>query len=559
MIGRLYALFLLFVLSLISITIRLFYWQVVAADRLAGLAQMQRTMSETVQAKRGNIYSVDGSPLVINQRAFLVYAEPHNIKNLPTAASVLSRELGIDEATISAQLWDKEKRWIPLAHKVDESIAERIKAQNLEGIGFFDESKRFYPEGSMAAHLLGFVGNNAKGEDQGYFGLEGYYDEQLRGRNGFREAETDALGHLILLGNRREIPVEHGRDIYLTMDKTIQFIAESKLKEAIEKYQAKGGTVTVLDPKTGAILAMAAFPSYYPGDYSVYPEEYYKNPIVASSYEPGSTFKVLVLATALEGKAIPVNATFQEEGPVSIGGYSIKTWDQKYHGEISLSQILQYSSNVGMVYIQQQMDNTYLLDAVTKLGFGAATDVDLQEETSVDLRSRDQWREIDYATLSFGQGIAVTPIQMVRAVAALANGGKILRPYAVKQIITPEGKIIRTQQTVERELYSRETTVAISEMMVAAVEHGEAKYRRPKGYRIAGKTGTAQIPVEGHYDATKTIASFVGYGPVEDPKFIMLVTIHEPTTSSWGSETAAPLFFVIAKELLAYLRISPTE
>lgn len=559
MTGRLYALFLLFVLALVSITVRLFYWQVIASDRLAGLAQMQRTLSETVQAKRGKIFSADGSPLVINQRAFLVYAEPQNIKNTQTAISVLSRELGIAEATLSSQLWDKTKRWVPLAHKVDESAVERIKTEKLEGIGFFDQSKRFYPEGSMAAHLLGFVGNNAKGEDQGYFGLEGYYDEQLRGRNGFREAEADALGHLILLGNRREIPVENGRDIYLTLDKTIQFIAESKLKEGIEKYQAKGGTVSILDPKTGAILAMAAFPSYHPGDYSSYPEVYYKNPIIAATYEPGSTFKVLIMATALQGKAIPVTATFQEEGPVRIGGYTIKTWDQQYHGEITLSQILQYSSNVGMVFIQQQMDNTYLLDSITRLGFGVSTDVDLQEETYVDLRPRNQWREIDYATLSFGQGIAVTPIQMVRAVAALANGGKILRPYAVKQTITPEGKIIRTQQTVEREMFTKETTAAVGEMMIAAVEHGEAKYKRPKGFRIAGKTGTAQIAIEGHYDSEKTIASFVGFGPVDDPKFIMLVTIHEPTTSPWGSETAAPLFFVIAKELLSYLRIAPTE
>ncbi len=556
---RLYVLFFLFIVALLSITARLFYWQVIAADKLAGLAQMQRTFSEMVPAKRGKIFSDDGSPLVINQRAYLVYAEPPNVQNLQQAISQLSGALRIDASTLSAQLSDKTKQWVPLAHKVDELAVERIKESSLAGIGFFDQSKRFYPEGSMAAHLLGFVGNNAKGEDQGYFGLEGYYDEQLRGRNGLREAETDALGHLILLGNRREIPVENGRDIYLTMDKTIQFIAESKLKEGIEKYQAKGGTVTVMDPKTGAILAMAAFPAYDPGEYFVYPQEYYKNPIIASTYEPGSTFKVLVMAAALEKKAIPVTAKFQEDGPVRLGGYTIQTWDQKYHGAIDLSQILQYSSNVGMVYIQQQMDNDALLDAVTQLGFGASTDIDLQEETYVDLRERDQWREIDFATLSFGQGIAVTPIEMVRAVAALANGGKIMRPYAVKQIITPEGKIVRTQPTVEKEMFSKETTAAVSEMMVAAVEHGEAKYKRPKGFRIAGKTGTAQIPVEGHYDSEKTIASFVGYGPVDDPKFIMLVTIHEPTTSSWGSETAAPLFFVIAKELLSYLGISPTE
>jgi cell division protein FtsI/penicillin-binding protein 2 len=410
----------------------------------------------------------------------------------------------------------------------------------------------------MAAHILGFTGKNYKGESQGYFGVEGFYDEQLRGRDGILKREADVLGNPIILGKNEEISAEDGRDLYLTIDKTVQYIVESKLKEGMERYQALGGTVIVYEPATGAILACASFPSYNPAKFEEYPSGVYANPAIASSYEPGSTFKVLVMAAALNEEKIKPDAKYDETGSLEIGGYTIKTWNDKYHGKISISQILEYSSNVGMVFVGNNLGEDMLVKYIENLGFGSKTDIDLQEESSPDIRPRNKWYKIDYATASFGQGIAVTPLQMIRAVSAIANEGKLMKPYVVKSIKLIKGKVITTKPQVEKQIFKREVAAFVSELMAEAVENGETRNLRPIGYRIAGKTGTAQVPIAGHYDTEKTIASFVGFAPVDKPKFVMLVALREPSASIWGSETAAPIFFEIAKELFSYYRISPS-
>jgi len=549
----------LFLLLFILITLRLFYWQVLSFEQLGGLAEKQRSVTLSIPASRGRIYSSDGTPLVLNQRSFGVVLEPQKVQDKEAVFSVLSKELNMPTASISAKLTDETKVWVPIAHKIDEPVIERIKGYKLKGIDFIEESKRYYPEASMAAHILGFVGKNAKGEDQGYFGIEGYYDEQLRGRDGILREEADARGNPILASDQKSIPAENGRDLILYIDKTVQFIVENKLKQGIDKYKAKGGTAVVLDPVTGGIIADASFPSYDPGTYYKFPSEFYKNPAVSSSYEPGSTFKVLVMAAALnEGKLKP-DVKFNEEGPVEIGDYTIKTWNQKYHGEITLTQILEYSSNVGMVFVEKNLDKNIFLQYLENFGLGHATNVDLQEEIYPEMRQENKWHEIDYATASFGQGVAVTPLQMVRAVAAIANSGKLMVPHVVKSINFPDGRSVQIKPQAERVIFKPEVAKAVTEMMVSAVNNGEVRFAKPAGYRIAGKTGTAQIPIAGHYDTEKTIASFVGFAPADSPKFVMLITLTEPSASQWGSETAAPIFFDIAKELFSYYSISPSD
>lgn len=554
---RIKLVFLLIIIIFIVISVRLFYWQVSSFDVLKGLAEKQTSSTLLIPAKRGVIYSSDKSPLVINQKAYSIYLETKKIENLKETVKKLANTLEMDEASISSKIADQSLYFVPIARKVDENKADNLKNLSLKGVDMIEESKRYYPESSMSAHLLGFVGKNSKGEDQGYFGIEGYYDSQLKGRDGMRKFEVDAQGNPILAAGFEDVPAENGRNIVLTIDKTVQFLTEKKLLDGIEKYGAKGGTVIVMEPKTGAILAMASYPSYDPAKYYNYPNEWYKNPGVSFYYEPGSTFKVLVMAAALNEKKINPDTKFYETGPINIGGFTIKTWDQQYRGEISLSQILEYSSNVGMVDISAKLGDDLLLRYLEKLGFGATTGIDLQEEFSPDLRPSDKWYKIDFATASFGQGIAVTPLQMIRAVGAIANGGKLMKPYLVKSIELDNGKTIQTRNLVVRNVYNKEATSLVTEMMVSAVENGETRMIKPAGYRIAGKTGTAQIPIAGHYDAEKTIASFVGFAPVEDPKFIMLVTVREPTLSPWGSETAAPIFFSIAKDLFSYYSISP--
>ncbi|MBI4137501.1 penicillin-binding protein 2 [Candidatus Roizmanbacteria bacterium] len=538
------------------IWLRLFYWQVVSHDELRDLADSQHFYRLEIPPARGEIRSSDGTPLVTNQTAYLVFAEKKNVTDIEEYAEQVAPVLEMEEASVSALLTEHDV-WVPIKHQVEAPVVDKIKQLELAGLGFEREDKRFYPETSMAAHLLGFVGKDALGRPKGYFGLEGFYDKELAGQPGFLLQERDAYGNPIVIGKIDRIEPKHGRSLLLYIDKTIQFIAETKLKKALEKYGAKAGNVVIMDPKTGGILASASYPNYDPLLFSEFPDEYYRNPIVADTYEPGSTFKPLVMAKAFDEKKLKATDTYEERGPVAVGGYQIKTWNNEYHGEISMSQILQYSSNVGMVYISSKLEKDTMLTFLSDFGLGSKTGIDLQEEAETFMRSESEWRDIDLATASFGQGIAVTPIQMVRAISAIANDGILMEPRLVKEIVSDDGKTIAIPPKEVRRLYSAPTAKVIAELMVDAVEHGEAKWTVIKGFRIAGKTGTAQIPVEGHYDSEKTIASFVGFGPVENPRFVMLVTLREPTSSPWGSETAAPLFFDIANELFPYFGIHP--
>jgi cell division protein FtsI/penicillin-binding protein 2 len=314
-----------------------------------------------------------------------------------------------------------------------------------------------------------------------------------------------------------------------------------------------------MDPNTGGILAAAAFPSYDQRKFTDYDKDLYAQPLVSETYEPGSTFKALVMAAGLNEKVITPSTAFTEDGPLKIGDYLIRTWNNEYHGQQTMTEVLEHSSNPGMVFVGRQLGRDRLYNYIQKFGFGDKTGVDLEGEEASYLRPLNDWGEIDLATASFGQGIAVTPIQMIRAIASLANGGKLMEPHLVKRMINPNGKTLEIAPKVIRDVISPATAKIITEMMITAVDQGDAKWAKPKGYRIAGKTGTAQIPVQGHYDEKKTIASFVGFAPADDPRFVMLVTLREPSSSQWGSETAAPLFFTIAKELYSYYGISPSN
>lgn len=540
------------------IAARLFYWQVLSSGELSQIAAKQHLMRLEVLANRGEIVSSEGYPIVSNKHAYLVYAEPKKIIDKKTTTEKLSQKLSVDEASISGQL-NSELFWVPLKHKVDQEIVDALRELKLVGVGFEIENKRYYPEGSMSAQLVGFVGSAFDGNPRGYFGLEGYYDRQLRGRVGFLQQAKSASGNPILAGETQRIPPQDGSTLKLHLDRTVQFIIEKKLREGLEKYQAKGGTIIVLNPKNGGILAMASEPSFDPSVYSDYTQDRYKNLAISGVYEPGSTFKTIVMAAALEENVVKPDTIFEEKGPIPVGGYFIRTWNNKYNGTVTATEILEKSSNVGMVQIEKLMGGEKLLSYIKKFGFGLETGVDLDSEESPALRLDNEWKEIDYATLSFGQGIAVTPLQMVRAVSVLANGGKLFEPHVVASIISPTGETFDIKPKLVAEIITPVTASVITEMMVQAVDKGEAKFAKPKGYRVAGKTGTAQIPVAGHYDSEKTIASFVGFAPADDPKFVMLVTLREPTTSPWGSETAAPLFFSIAKELFSYYAIPPSS
>lgn len=555
---------------------RLFYWQF-----LANLPGAQKNVSQQeIPAPHGEIFSSDGFPLVTNQEAFLLYAKPHDLDVPPkTVAEKLAPYLIPEKfATVSASVdlslrEEKEKLkkekaselekslsdpslfWVQLARKVSSQAKEKIEAEKIKALGFEKDDKRFYPEASMAAQLLGFVASDKFGRDTGYFGLEGYYNRRLRGKPGKPKQIIDAFGFPILIDKYLAANPKKGASLYLSIDRTIQFIVENNLKRAVEKYGAKSGTVVVANPKNGNILAMATYPTYNPQNFQAYEQDLYKNPAVAETYEPGSTFKVIAMAAALDTNSVtPDTICTVCDGPRQIGGFEISTWNKKYFPNSTLTDVIVHSDNVGMTFVADKLGLDRFHEYIAKFGFGQPTNIDLQEESSGVLHPKNEWRPIDLATASFGQGLGVTPIQIVQAVGAIANRG-ILNPPKIVQKIVDNGREETVKKDASKRVISEKTALQITEMMVNAVDLGESRYFKPKGYRVAGKTGTAQIPVAGHYDPNKTIASFVGFAPADEPKFVMLVKFTEPSSSQFGSETAAPTFFDIAKELFIYLGI----
>ena len=557
--------FLLFLFILVGILIsaRLFYWQVFSFENLSAAAERQHWVSFEIPAKRGEILASDGAPLVSNQEAFLVFASLPEIKD--KAETIVDKLVPFlekdDTATMAGLIKERLSRtdlvWVPLKNEISRETKTEIENLNLEGIGFEEEQKRSYPEGSASAHLLGFVGRDINGQRKGYFGLEGYYDLELKGWSGLLKREKDASGKPILISEAKKEEQRDGRTLLTTIDRTIQFLISEKLEEGLNRYGAASGSVVVMEPQTGAILGMAALPNYDPENYSSFDKKLYSNPVVASSYEPGSTFKILVMAAALnEGVIKPETRCDRCSGPRSISNYTIKTWNEEYFPDSTMIEVIQHSDNVGMVFVGEKLGIDKMVDYLEKYGFGNATGIDLEDESSPKLRPHQEWKPIDLATVSFGQGIALTPLQMTKAVATLANGGYLVTPFVVQKVISEEGTTEIKPKKGEQILKST-STLMVTEMMVNAVDSGEAKWAKPKGYRIAGKTGTAQIPVAGHYDKEKTIASFVGFAPADNPQFVMLVTLREPASSPWGAETAAPLWFDIAREIFTYYGIQP--
>jgi cell division protein FtsI/penicillin-binding protein 2 len=599
------------------ITLRLFYWQVFYHDELVARAEGQRIIKKEVVAPRGSILFSDGSILAGSEPAFSMFLQPKVIDaeiskkfsdgrktDLLTAQAPsdvqkvidlykndLTQKLGtflndLDfkdfESTESAEIIealkkDKENKtkaevlsklkenlhWISLNRKIDLASKQQLEKMDLSGVGYDETSLRFYPEGSSSAHLLGFVASDAYGEEAGYFGLEGFYNGELKGKNGVLTQEKDALGLPILIGKFLVQNAKPGKTLVLNIDRTIQHIAEEKLKEGMQKYGAKGASAIVMDPQTGKILAMASYPSYDPLRAFQFPNDYHRNPNTADSYEPGSTFKVLVMAAAMNEKVVEPDTRCDIcAGPVSLSGFTIRTWNNKYTADSTMTDVIIHSDNTGMVFAARKLGFEKFYQYIKDFGFGEPTKIDLQDESSPPLREKEDWKEIDLATASFGQGISVTPVQLVTAVSSIANGGKLMEPQVVAEI-RDQGKVYKIKPRVVRQPLKEETTKLATEMMINAVDKGEANYYKKAAgladYSIAGKTGTAQVAVAGHYDKDKTIASFVGFAPANNPRFVMLVRYNEPQSSIFGADTAAPTFFAIAKEIFTYLGIPPKE
>jgi cell division protein FtsI/penicillin-binding protein 2 len=558
----------IFILLFLGLTARLAYWQVIRGADLSQKAQGQYDSSTVTSAPRGNILAPDGSFWVLRNNVWQITANPKLIKDSPEKiaerVSHFLVEKPDDVASVSAEVFrinsllsKKNVSWVSIAQKVSDGIKKNIQAMGITGLDFIQQEGRFYPEASSAAQLLGFVGKDEAGENVGYFGIEGYYNLPLSGKPGFVAQEKDAKGIPILLGGSKQVTAINGVDLTVSVDKRIQIVAEKKLEEGIAKYGAIGGTVTIMNPHTGEILAMVGSPSFDPDKYQKYGNDYFRNPVISDSFEPGSTFKVVVMASGIDMGAItPETKCDICAGPLNVDGYQIKTWNNEYRDGSTMTDVLVHSDNVGMSFVGQKMGADGLYDYLQKFGFGSLTGIDLQGEAAPALRKRGTWSNVDLDTTTFGQGIAVTAIQMVRAVSVIANGGYLPTPHVVTKI-QGDGWQEKIDPPAPIRIISQKAAEETAEMMVAAANIGEAKWTKIPGFTVAAKTGTAQIPVAGHYDPTNTNHSFIGFAPVKNPKFVMMVTLHSPTQSPWAAETAAPLWYSIARDLFPYMGVQP--
>lgn len=554
---RIKFLYIFFLASFLIVLSKLFYWQVIESERLSALASDQYYFKREIPAERGKIKTRDNFPLVMNQKNYLLYADPNKIKNSSEELlSKLKKYINCDKVSTDS-LKDKNLFWVSVAKNIDQKTKLEIEKEKIPGIGFENKDARFYPEASMSASLLGFVGEDKDGFRKGFFGIEGFYDGELKGKSGVKYFEKDALERPIPLGVSEEEKLIPGRDLILNIDRSLQFSVEKRLKEGIDKYGAVSGSITIVNPQNGAVLAMASFPAYDPDKFYLFDSSLYRNLVISSLFEPGSIFKPIVMASALDSGSIKLTDICSIcYGPRKISDYEIKTWNDKYYPNSTMVDIIVHSDNVGMVYLSEKMGATIIFEYLKRFKLGENTGIDLQGEISSDLKGIDLLSEIDIATISFGQGIAFTPIQVLMSISAIANKGELYQPQVVNSIVEGD-KIVKISPKKRGSPISSKAAREVTKMMVEAVEKGEAKWAKPKGYVIAGKTGTAQIPIAGHYDPEKTIASFVGFAPAFDPKFAMLVTLNEPKSSQWGSETAAPLWFSIASDVFRLWDIPP--
>jgi len=541
-----------YIIVICIIIIRLFYLQVIAPSYYSA----DYTKTRKIIPARGRILDRNYQPLAVNQTKYQLFVEPQKVKSKGDLVKTLEEELQLGEATLSARM-NMEKTWAAITNNLSKETKESIEARDLQGIGFAEEEQRFYPEASLAAHLTGFLGRDSEGGSIGYFGVEGYYDKDLAGLPGVLKSERDLMNRPIFVGNQERVEANDGRDIVLTIDKSVQLIIKTHLKKGVEKFKAKSGCVIAVKPQTMEVLGLSCLPDFDPEQYVEFSEKDFSNWLISSTYEPGSTFKPLVMAAAVEERVVKPADIFNETGPARIGGYTVRNWNDQYDGKITFTRLLEKSSNVGMVHVGELLGNEKLHDyIVNKYGFGDYTQIDLQGESPGRVKPLSAWYPIDAATMSFGQGVSITGMQLVRAFGAVINGGHLMRPYVVKEVIEHGESKVR-EPVIQQDVLSEKTSAIMRKMLVSTVTHAEATWKIPKGFTFGGKTGTAQIAVEGTYDASKTIASFIGFAPAEDPEFLMMVVIQEPESSSWGSETAAPLFFDIAEDLLIYYNVAP--
>ena len=533
---------------------RAFYLQALQGDRLMRLGQRQHLKEWTVLPKRGGVFDRGGEALALSLEAQSVYARPRRIQDAAKSARDLARVLKISSAEIKERL-TSAKPFVWIKRQISPDEAGQIQNLNIEGVGMFHEPHRYYPQGQLAGQVIGFVGRDAEGLE----GLELGYNEYIRGETGSSVSERDALGRRVLVEGVEGLQVPAGGDIHLTLDTSIQHLAEKELEASIDKYRAKAGVAIAVEPRTGEILALANYPTFNPNNYSAASPEQRRNRAVTDSFEPGSTFKTIVAAAALEeGIVEKEDLFFCEYGKFSYAGRIIH--DTHPHGWLPFSKILQVSSNIGFSKVADKLKKDRFFKYIEKFGFGQVSGIDMPGEAPGLLRRPETWSGIDLATHAFGQGLSATPLQMVMAYAAIANGGFLMRPYVVRRALSPKGEVLVENQphVVRRVVSERTARLLASILQDVTTEGGTGKMAKVEGFDVAGKTGTAQKVdlVNGGYDAKKRVASFVGFVPADEPRLVLMVLVDEPQSNVYGGVVAAPVFQNIARGALRHFGVA---
>ena len=534
-------------LAFAGLLVRATWLQTVRAESLSSLGLTQHRESVTLPAGRGTIFDRGGFELALGERATTVYANPMQIANPRRAAVAVEHTLGLSADRIFPTLADRSHGFVYVARQADPAQAAALKRLKLPGFGFYPEERRTYPQGSVAAQVLGFVGTDGTGLS----GLELQFEKSLAGRDGKETIVKDPGGRVIdVQGERPEVP---GRDVYLTLDHSIQANAEEVLRETVRKWAAKSASAIVLDPRTGAIMAMAVQPGYDANRFSSAPIDLQRNRTVTDTYEPGSTFKLITVAGALTERLVTPATRFRLPYSLHVADRVVHDAEERGTVNYSVAQILAHSSNIGAITLAQMLGRTRLSSWISRFGFGRTTGVDFPGESPGIVLPPDKWSGSTIGNVPIGQGIAVTPVQMAAAYGAIANRGIWSRPHLVDHVAGGGRPSLK-----KRRLVSPRTAEQLMMMLKDVVAEGTGQYAAMPGYQVAGKTGTAQKPdSHGGYATDRYVASFVGIVPASRPRFVILVAVDEPHGAIWGGTVAAPAFQQIARFDLQYLEVPP--
>jgi len=563
--GRCYFIFTSIILWGLALLGVLFFYSVVKHQEYVKAAEEQHIAKKIIKGKRGQIYVYDSPEkeslfaVAINSESFRVSLVPKNVRDIDKVAEELSKIIGLSKEEIKTRYTPYKDNFYmpPLKKGLSYEQAEAIEKLKLVGVLIEREDKRLYPEKSLLAQTIGFVDY----EGNGQYGIEGVFDSYLKPSIGIAIGRKDLLGNFVNILNSEK--AKNGADIYLTIDRNVQFVVEEKLKKAIETYKADAGEVIVLEAKTGNILAMAQWPTFDLNEFNKAPVEnhdLFLNKVIQATWEPGSVLKPIVMAAALDSGAVPDNYENTYGNVVVVQGHEIHTATNKAYGRETLSQILENSDNVAMVDISSKLGTEKMYEYLKNFNFGEKLGIEIGPEASGKLLEKKKWRDINRATISFGQGISVTPLQIASAYLAIANGGRLIQPKVVEKIVFSDGReeVFPTKEI--RRVISEETAKKITNMLISVVERGHGKKAAVPGYQVAGKTGTAQIPLpSGGYEENTHIGSFAGFLPANNPCFVILVKLDRPKTVEFAESSAAPTFSEIASFLLTYYKVPATK